>query len=566
MRWFVLMAGLFTPFAVSAAELETHSKIEAVTLFPNSALVSRVAEVDLPAGETTVLFDNLPSGLDPASVQVSAQASGNVVLGLVSGRVIGEEPKPNNAAEVRLKELHSLRDGWQAKLEALEAEKEMMLRFSRIGPEKLGPDSKPLEVTDWTKAWSAIGSGLVKLSEDMRTARMEVHDLDWAISVTEAPPARASSKTGLAREVAVETEAAGPSKVRFTVTYRVGGANWIPRYEVRLQTPAALHPGTLEFTRHAAISQSTGEDWTDIDLTVSTFRVERGAAPPDLQPQKVGFREIPPVNPMALARKAGAMVGTVSRESGTAPQLLAAAEAAKPASPAPLQDASERPAAIDAGAFTASFKIAGRVSLVSDGTVKIAPISTRSVMPELWITTIPVLDQTAYLVSRFTNDKETPLLPGEVMLYRDGSYIGSSKIAFVAGGDVVDLSFGADDRVEVVRVPVKRKEDESSWFGQTKSDTREFKTSIENLHDIPIKITLIDAVPFSEDTAITVEQLAMTTPPTQTTVADKRGVTSWTYEYGPHETKEIRLAYRMKWPADREVMIEPAPLSAGISP
>jgi len=119
MRWFVLMAGLFTPFAVSAAELETHSKIEAVTLFPNSALVSRVAEVDLPAGETTVLFDNLPSGLDPASVQVSAQASGNVVLGLVSGRVIGEEPKPNNAAEVRLKELHSLRDGWQAKLEAL---------------------------------------------------------------------------------------------------------------------------------------------------------------------------------------------------------------------------------------------------------------------------------------------------------------------------------------------------------------------------------------------------------------------------------------------------------------
>jgi len=152
------------------------------------------------------------------------------------------------------------------------------------------------------------------------------------------------------------------------------------------------------------------------------------------------------------------------------------------------------------------------------------------------------------------------------MLYRDGSYIGSSKITVIAGGDVFDLSFGADDRVKVARVPVKRKENDPNWLGQTKSETREFKTSIENLHDVPVKITLIDAVPFTENTAITVEQLAMTTPPTQTTVADKRGVTSWIYEYGPHEIREIRLGYRMKWPADREVIIEPAPLPARMSP
>jgi hypothetical protein len=226
MRWILLMAGLAAPFAVSAAELETHSKIEAVTLFPNTALVSRVAEVDLPAGETTVLFNNLPSGLDPASVQVSAQASGNIDLGLVSGRVIRAAPKPDNAIEVRLKELHLHRDGWQAKLEAFEAEKAMMLRFSQVGPERLGPDSKPLEVTDWTKAWSAIGSGLVKLSDDLRTARTQVRDNDAAISAIEATRARTASKTDRVREVAVETEAAGPSKVRFTLTYRIGGANW----------------------------------------------------------------------------------------------------------------------------------------------------------------------------------------------------------------------------------------------------------------------------------------------------------------------------------------------------
>jgi hypothetical protein len=40
-----------------------------------------------------LLFNNLPSGLDPASVQVSARARGDIVLGPVSGRVIRAEPK-----------------------------------------------------------------------------------------------------------------------------------------------------------------------------------------------------------------------------------------------------------------------------------------------------------------------------------------------------------------------------------------------------------------------------------------------------------------------------------------
>ena len=39
-------------------------------------------------------------------------------------------------------------------------------------------------------------------------------------------------------------------------------------------------------------------------------------------------------------------------------------------------------------------------------------------------------------------------------------------------------------------------------------------------------------------------------------VADKRGVMSWTFDLAPGESKDIRLAYRMKWPAEREVVIE----------
>lgn len=514
--------------------METHSKIDAVTLFPKSALVSRVAEVELPSGETTLVFKNLPFGLVPASLQVSGQASEGLVLGSVTSRLASAEAKSDDVVEVRLKELHSQRDRLQVTVEAFEAEKAMMLRFSQTGPEKPGTNSNPLEVEDWTKAWSAIGSGLALLGAELLPARERLNEIDEDILRVEAMRAPRAAKTYPAREVSVETEIGAAGKARITLTYRIGGATWIPVYEARLQTGSGSKQPMLAFSRRAAISQTTGEDWNDVELVVSTIRAERGAAQPDLQPQRIGFRE----SPFALAGVAGraelkAIGAMAPQRSGVPMEPANASPNALPAPAPPLQEASERPATIGAGAFTASFRIAGRLSLGSDGTVKTVPISTRSLSPDLSITTVPVLDETAYLVSCFANDKETPLLPGEAMLYRDGAYIGSSQIAFVAGGDVFDLSFGADDRVKVTRVPVRRKENEPTWFGQTKTETREFKTSIANLHDFPVKIMLVDAVPFAENTAITVEQLAATTPPTQTAVADKRGVTSWTYEYAP---------------------------------
>jgi uncharacterized protein (TIGR02231 family) len=211
---------------------------------------------------------------------------------------------------------------------------------------------------------------------------------------------------------------------------------------------------------------------------------------------------------------------------------------------------------LQAGDFQSSFVIPGRINLASDSVTKTFAISARDIVPDLIVKTVPSLDQTAYLQGHFVNEEEAPLLPGEVALYRNGNYIGAGTIGFVAPGDDLDLGFGADDRVKVARLPVKRKENEPSWFGQSKTETREYKTGVKNLHDFPVKIVVVDQIPISENNAITVDQLQTTTQPTEKIVADKRGVMSWTYDYAPGQSREIHLGYRMKWPADREVVTE----------
>ncbi|HXW21148.1 MAG TPA: DUF4139 domain-containing protein, partial [Roseiarcus sp.] len=85
-------------------------------------------------------------------------------------------------------------------------------------------------------------------------------------------------------------------------------------------------------------------------------------------------------------------------------------------------------------------------------------------------------------------------------------------------------------------------------------------TTVQNLHAFPTQVQVVDQMPFSENTAIAAELLATTTPPTERQVGDRRGVMSWKLDLQPGESKELHLAYRLKWPADRDVTIAWAPI------
>src|SRR6476659_4748627 len=54
-----------------SAELEVQSKVDSVAVSPDAATVTRVAEVDLGAGDLTLVFKNLPFSLDPASLRLA---------------------------------------------------------------------------------------------------------------------------------------------------------------------------------------------------------------------------------------------------------------------------------------------------------------------------------------------------------------------------------------------------------------------------------------------------------------------------------------------------------------
>ena len=65
MRFSTFFAAVFLPPALalngaSAKEIETKSAVSAVTIYPDAASVTREAVVDLPDGESTIVFTGAP--------------------------------------------------------------------------------------------------------------------------------------------------------------------------------------------------------------------------------------------------------------------------------------------------------------------------------------------------------------------------------------------------------------------------------------------------------------------------------------------------------------------------
>lgn len=567
MRSHIAAALILAPGLASAAETELSSRIDRVTVFPDGAVVTRLGKADLLQGVSQIVLRGLPATIDPASIRVEGKGlaqglgDGSFSVGAVDVRVTPGDARPvlDMVMEEKLKTLRDEKEKLSGQIAAIEAKRATIERFAQVGPDKLGPDGKALPVADWPAVFEAIGTALVKVQDELRGTRNRLSDVEAEIASLERARPQAGRPGAPKRDVAIAVEAPQPVAAEFTVTYRVTGANWTPTYEARLATTG--EKPEIALTRRAEIRQRTGEAWDDVALALSTTRSAGGTRAPDLTPMQVAFFE------PSVVYESRARAGAIA----PAPMAAARAKAEAEATADALAKQSQRSAApkpaeiqvatIEAGAYQANFQVPGRASIPQDGSAKTVTLTQRKAEATLAARTVPELEQKAYLEAGFVHDEEAPLLAGRVALHRDGTYVGMGQFNLVAPGDKVELGFGADDRIKVSFAPVKRRENDPSWLGQTRTDLREFRTVVKSLHTRPVKVTVLERIPFSESSGITVETIAaQTTPPTEKQVGDRRGVAAWTFDLAAGAEKEIKLAYRIKWPGDRELSYEEQPL------
>ena len=543
-------------FVVPAAadEFRPSTSIESVVVFPSGAGITRSVPIDLPAGPSVVILEDLPYEIETDSITVDGRTGTRLEIGSVATRIVPadatKDPK-RKAITDEIRRLEDQRADIADKIAALDGRKrfvEKMLETAPVGFGKaLGEGTGGIE--QWAAASKTLGEDLDQIATATRTLQRDDRALVEQIeertkALNELPPP--SDRV----EVRIELAAEAADKGVLTVGYRTPSAWWVPSYHALLSTGDGGGEASLQIVRRAEVTQSTGEDWSGVALTLSTARSAGGTAAPYLESSLAmidpgystgtdGYGQydkmIAPPSPQPTARAV--------YDSAGVPELAMESPAV------PVE------AVADFGDFRAEYKVPGKVTLATGIGARAFRVSTETGKPELEVRAVPILSSSSYLTARFTAPSSAPLLAGKVALFRDGAFVGQGQIPFVNGGTKVDLGFGVDDSVKVIRVAIDRAVAETGILTSKRTDTRRFRIKVENLHKQPIRITVLDRMPYSEDEKVVIVRLDDTTDPTVENVDDRRGVLAWSYVYEPGESRDIQNAYTVTWPAGETVVL-----------
>ena len=546
------------PALAQAAELVAQSRISAVTVYTDRATVTRTATVELPAGASTVVFNELPASLFADSLRTDGSAAADVVLGAL-------ESKTQNSAELaaprerelneKLQTLQDQRALLVADQQALVQKQQFLSTLSQQASLRTREDiaSIDLKPAQWKDAADAL---LTSYGETMRAAAaktVELRTLDNQIEAAESDLNQLQTGARTTYQVRVPLESKAATRLTISVSYQLPYASWQPIYDARLDTST----GKVTLVQYGEVRQQTGEDWSEAKLVLSTAQPARGTALPPLDPMWVNVYDRNQTARYAAMDKAEMSArSNVSAQAfgGMADSAAPAEMLAVPAAAPVMKEASFQAASLNAGGYVSEYTIPGTVSVLADGTAKKVMISTLDVSSELVVKVKPQISATGFLVAVTKLGGETPLLPGQASLFRDGAFIGSLALPMLRPGEETDLSFGVDDQVLVKQRVLKDETGESGVISKDTTRTLLTVSELQNLHRTPVKIAVLQTVPAPRNEQV---KLAMIDDKTSTGY-DKEvdhipGQLRWSFELAPQAKREVNLGWVLSWPAGQSL-------------
>ena len=544
---------------IAAAEVAAPTRVDAVTVFPQGAEVTRVAKVRIEAGSHTVVFNDLPREAQPQSIRVRAKSTGGLIVGSVDSRRLAvPRSDEQSAASTRRRiedEIEKLKDDRariQADVQAAEAQKSFIGHLAQLPAKPPGPASAAgVGREDWAQILGLIGKEMGPIQKAVLDAQIKMREVDRKIADAEGRLRAEGPRTVERTEVKIAVTAASPLDAELTVRYQVAEAGWTPFYDARLATGSKAQVSKITITRRASIQQRSAEAWEGVTLSLSTTRPSAGSSAPELRPLTVDFQENMP-RPMPMSQAAPApMVRGMAKLS--APAVGGALDEARRDEAPEMAEAAVEQAQVDAGAFQAIYSIHGSQSVGNTGEARRVLIDESDFETTLTARAAPRVDERAFLYAKLTVPRATPWLPGQVALFRDATFVGNGRLPQLTPGQDHELGFGADDRVRVRSASVDEKRGESGIITSSKTDTRNFKLTIKNTHERQINFVIQDQIPVANNQDIKVELIARPAP-TKRDIDDRRGVLAWEDKLNPDEEKIIEFGYKVAWPAAKTVL------------
>jgi uncharacterized protein (TIGR02231 family) len=527
-QWIIGMM-VITLQGFSQVEKPVDSRITDVTVFLNKAQVTREVKTRVDAGKTNIVLTGLTSQLDQQSIQVAGKGS-FIILGIAN--------QQNYLSELNVpRSLRILKDSLeyfqkqlafeQSQKEILNKEEQMLLSNQKIGGTnqnltvaelKAMADFYRSRLSDIVTTRMRGDEKIKKINEKMARLQRQIHEQNELYS-------RNTS------EIVISVSAEASASVDLTVNYVVANAGWSPVYDLR----AINTKSPVQLSYKANVYQSTGEEWKNVKLKLSTANPNQGGLKPELYTWYLNIDQ--PYYKDYRAKAAGAVMRSAAPQAEILHEEVVVA--------APAETVADFTSTIQTSLNT-EFSIALPYTVSSSSKPTLVDIKNHELKADYLYSVAPKLDQDAFLMARVTGWEEYSLLPGEANVFFEGTFVARSYIDPNNIKDTLAVSLGRDKRIVVKREKLKDFSSRKA-IGSNQRDSYAYEISIRNTKNEAIKITVEDQVPVSQNSQIEVS----TTDTGGAKYAKETGKLTWELTLQPNETKKVVYKFEVKYPKDK---------------
>lgn len=516
-------------------EKPVKSEITDVTVYLSGATVSRTGSTQIGAGLTYLVFEDLAPGINPSTIQ--CKAIGNFTIMSVNFRtnyLSGEKiPKEVKILRDSIELLSNRIIAENDNIQVLRAEEDMIISNKKIGGNDNGVSIEALmknadffrtRLADIRKKVAEGNFKLKKLAESLDRINDQINQIQ-------------SKQKQNSGEIVIGVSAPAATTAKVTVSFLAYNAGWYPNYDIR----AIDVKSDVELVFKAKVYQSTGNEWNNVNLKLSTCNPQQSGSKPIMNPWFLYLYENTPyrakskgyVNTRSESAKEAKMEEMDASTGGAAYDEVPATTIADYT-------------VVNEGQTSMEYEISIPYSIYSDNKPYDVEIQKNKLPATYTYFAIPKLDPDAFLLARISGWDKFNLMSGEANIFFEGTYVGKSYIDVATADDTLDISLGRDKNIIVKRTKLTDYTSKKI-IGSNRKITYGFEYEVRNKKKADIDIIIEDQSPITTSKEIEIEKDEIS----GAEFDESTGKLSWKLTIKPGETKKFVYKYSIKYPKDK---------------
>lgn len=521
----ILMFLLFS-FAMLSQEQTVNSKVNEVIVYRNMAKETRKVSVKIPSGFSEIKLTGISIHMIDASLQVAVKGKSRLLSAMVrSSYFTKSDPGANDS---KIKTLNDSLSAIDKQLRWIGEERSVLngeqvlisdLLKTAGSKEEYRPADLNALVDMYSQRISAVRKKLFELSnkeEGLNRRKnnfyLQIQDLG---EISSTP----------IKEIVLSFSSDTESEIDLRCAYLVGSAGWQPAYDLYVENTTR----PVDLTYKAKIAQSTGNDWKDVKLAVSTISPRFDNNRPLLAPHYIdyvtyGFR---PASDQMITNSMQAIVLDKNLE---APKL-----------PEQFVPDNESDIVLD-------FEVQQRMTIPSNGREYVCELTKYNIPATYKYHSVPKIDPSAFLLARITDYGKYNLLTGNANVFYGENYVGQIQLNPNITSDTMLVSLGRDERIMVKRTRSMNRTSKKVLTG-VQRDLYEWEITVRNNKSIPIEIEILDQIPLTRRKEIEVKLIEKG----KAEYVEKVGRMLWNLNIPAGKSETVYLKYSVDYPEGKQV-------------